>query len=184
MDKKKIGLILVTAALWFSLFFNYQSFHENREKVIDEGKQVQRVVEATLMGLNMMSAGVWEDVITSDGESNRFEVLSGEFKLREGAWRSLSFSHHYGYEIVDLLSRLNKDIYELKDKIDSGQNIEELKTEIDLKVNALSEIMSYAEENLPEDKPAAWAEAFDERDSSDVRDVIREQYWGLMPFEG
>ncbi|WP_079477468.1 hypothetical protein [Halobacillus salinus] len=186
MKENKLGFILLFGVLIVSLLFNYHLFDRLHERQEADGRLLKQAVRFTLIDVEIMNASVWEDVMTTEGKYTRFEVLSGKIKQHEGMWRSLSRLDGYGYEMVDILSSLSTDLYEMKEHLDHDKDITALKEEIDLKVNALVEILSFAEDNLPEDDPIAWAKAFKTRGNpdSEMREVIRDQYRKMNTYRG
>ena len=179
MPKNKMWLIIISTALGFSLFFHYQSFHENREEKREVGRFIEWTASKSLSDVEIMNANVWEDLMESEEGDVQFAIRTGMIQNDAGRWQGMDGT----YEIVNLLDDLTEDIYLFKTAMDAQEDTTDLKQEINQKVQALTEIFTYMQETIPEEDPIAWYDALDNLSdrNTELSERVEEQYETVYP---
>ncbi|MBA2174716.1 hypothetical protein H0266_07405 [Halobacillus locisalis] len=179
MPKRKMWLIIISTALGFSLFFHYQSFHEQREEKREVGRFMEWTTSKSLSDVGIMNANVWEDLIESDDGDVQFAIRTGMIQNDAGRWERMEHTD----EIVNLLHDLNEDLYQFKTGMETEEDVTDLKEEINQKVQALTGIFTYLQETIPEEDSIAWYDTLDDlsdRDS-ELSERVEEQYETVYP---
>jgi hypothetical protein len=156
-------LILIT-----SFGTNYYLFNENTSLISEIGSENQTVVRLTLHELSEGSTDLWIKTLgEADGDvvlerhigelhqySRKFHGMSGEMSL-----------------IGILIDSLINHYYQLKDSVQSGDNIEEISSSINNRIQFIENLLNQINSNLG-DNPKLWYKELSGFDTETQRYVL------------